>query len=128
MSNKRYLSPFVPMAGKDLCGHKITSGRTNPALFGAREDAEKKLSILSINTWVTGSPSPFKWGTKFFRHLRRQPSSSYCVVRWSGPLKHFGPREWGGGGGKGGGSGPAPGHPPRSGLCLYEGEGGLLWP
>ena len=51
MSNERHLSPFVSMAGKDQCGHKIRSGCTNPALLGARENAEKKLSILSINTW-----------------------------------------------------------------------------
>ena len=41
--------------------------------LGPSENAQKKLSILSINTWVTGSPSPFKRGTKIFRRLRRQP-------------------------------------------------------
>ena len=42
MSNKRHLSPFVPMAGKDQCGHKIRSGCTNPALFGAQEKCQEK--------------------------------------------------------------------------------------
>ena len=37
ISNKRHLSRFVPMAGKNQCGHKIRSGCTNPALFGAQE-------------------------------------------------------------------------------------------
>ena len=56
-------------------------------------------------TWVTGSPSSFKQGTKIFHHLQCQPISPYWFVRWSGPLKHFGPREGGGGVGVGVGVG-----------------------
>ena len=37
--------------------------------LGPRENAKKRLSILSINTWVIGSPSPFKRGTKTFLTL-----------------------------------------------------------
>ena len=55
----------------------------------------KKLSILSISRGVTGCPGPFKRGTKIIWHPWRQPNSPYWLVRWSGPLKHFGPREGG---------------------------------
>ena len=46
---------------------------------------------------MTGSPGPFKRGTKIFRRLRQQPISPFWLVRWSGPLKHFGPPEGVGG-------------------------------
>ena len=69
--------------------------------LGPKETAEKKLSTLSVNTRVTGSPSPLQRGNKTFRRLRRQPISPCWSVRWSEPLKHFGPREGAGGGGQG---------------------------
>ena len=42
MSYKQHLSPFVPMAGNDRCGHKIRSGCTNPALFEAQGKYREK--------------------------------------------------------------------------------------
>ena len=48
---------------------------------------------------MTSSSKPFKRGTKICERLWRQPISPYWLVRWSGPLKHFGPlKGWGGGG------------------------------
>ena len=97
------------MAGKDRCGHKIRSGCTNPAFLGAKENAQKKLSILSTNTWVTNSASPFKRGTQFFQFgLYDGPDLSTILA----------PGERGGGG-----SGPAPGRPPWD-EVLISGLGG----
>ena len=57
---------------------------------------QKNRSILSINTWAGRSYQPFRWGTKIFQRLWRQPISPYWLVLWSGSFKHFGPLEGGG--------------------------------
>ena len=73
--------------------------------LGARENTEKKLSILSINTWVTGSPSPFKRGTKIFRRLQCHPISPFWLVQGRDLSNILAPRKGGGWGGVGGGGG-----------------------
>ena len=42
MSNKRHLSLFVTMLGKDRYGHKIRSDYTNPAFLGAQGKCPEK--------------------------------------------------------------------------------------
>ena len=49
---------------------------------------------------MTCFTSLFKWGIKIFRRLWCHPISPYWLVLWSGPFKHFGPLERGGGGGQ----------------------------
>ena len=48
MSNKQHLSPFVPMI--NVATKSEVAAQILPS-WGTRENAEKKLSILSTNTW-----------------------------------------------------------------------------
>ena len=76
--------------------NKKLAAQILPSL-GPRESAKKILSILSIKTWVTGSQSPFKWGTKTFRRLRHQPISPYWLYDGRDLSNILAPERGGGG-------------------------------
>ena len=74
---------FRPVKGGGGAGTKNTNRYLVPRLSfqgGIFTNAEKKLSILSINTWGDRFSQPLYTGHQNFRRLRRQPISPFWLV------------------------------------------------